>query len=77
MNFETMRPTAEKKRVLNSYTLLIYDYRCALKEPNLYLGRNEDTIRYAFSAEAHDNEVSAGRDVTQETDYPMMTALWG
>ena len=43
----------------------------------LYLG-NEDTIRYAFSAEAHDNEVFLPGVMSRKKQIiPMMTALWG
>src|SRR5574344_772859 len=72
---ETMRSIAEK----NEYDYILLMITDVLLEGThlLYLG-NEDTIRYAFSAEAHDNEVFLPGVMSRKKQIiPMMTALWG
>ena len=72
---ETMFMMTEK----NGYDYLLLMITDILKEGShlLYLG-DEDTIRYAFSAEASDNEVYLPGVMSRKKQIiPMMTALWG
>jgi len=72
---ETMKDLASK----NGYDFILLAITDVLKEGSyiLYLG-DEDTIRYAFSADANDHEVYLPGVMSRKKQIiPMMTALWG
>ena len=71
--------TMEMLRKKNGYDMILLMLTDVLIEGSylFYIG-SDDTIRYAFSAEPHDNELYLPGVMSRKKQIiPMLTAIWG
>ena len=76
---EEFLETMEMMKKKNGYDMIILMLTDVLVEGTelLYIG-NDETISFAFSVEAHDNEVFLPGVMSRKKQIiPMLTALWG